>query len=79
MRCPHGRCTVGACALSESAGAASFGNEEQATRMCTPSIVNEALKGKIAAHAASFPKATRSPFGAKDEIGMLNLIDTKSL
>ena len=46
--------------------------------MCTPSIVTEAQKGKIAAHGASFRKATTSPFGAKDEIGMLNLIDAQS-
>lgn len=46
--------------------------------MCTPSIVTEAQKKKIAAYGASFRKATSSPFGADDEIGMLNLIDASS-
>jgi kynurenine formamidase len=46
--------------------------------MCTPAIVNEAQKQKIAAYSATFRKATTSPFGSKDEIGMLNLIDRAS-
>jgi kynurenine formamidase len=46
--------------------------------MCTPTIVTEAQKKKIAAYGATFRKATTSPFGADDEIGMLNLIDGKS-
>jgi kynurenine formamidase len=46
--------------------------------MCTPSIVSEVEKRRIAAYGASFRKATSSPFGAKDEIGMLNLIDAQS-
>ena len=46
--------------------------------MCSPIIVNEVEKRRIAAHGASFRKATTSPFGSKDEIGMLNLIDAKS-
>jgi kynurenine formamidase len=40
--------------------------------------VTEAMKSKIAAHGAAFRKATASPFGADDEIGMLNLIDAAS-
>jgi kynurenine formamidase len=32
------------------------------------------VKNKIAAHGAAFRKATASPFGAEDEIGMLNLV-----
>jgi len=46
--------------------------------MCSDCFVSAALKGKIAAHAAAFRKATASPFGANDEIGMLNLIDAVS-
>jgi kynurenine formamidase len=46
--------------------------------MCTPRVVNEAYKQKIAAHAARFREVTTSPFGADDEIGMLNLIDAAS-
>lgn len=46
--------------------------------MCSECIVTAALKSKIAAHAASFRKATESPFGSDDEIGMLNLIDPVS-
>ena len=46
--------------------------------MCTPHIVNAALKRKIAAHAAAFREVTASPFGPADEIGMLNLIDGES-
>jgi kynurenine formamidase len=50
----------------------------QEEMMCTPGIVNEAQKKKIAAYGATFRKATASPFGSKDEIGMLNLIDRAS-
>ena len=46
--------------------------------MCSDSMVSAAMKGKIAAHAAAFRKATASPFGSEDEIGMLNLIDAAS-
>jgi kynurenine formamidase len=40
--------------------------------------VDEATKGKIVAYNAEFHKVTKSPYGAGDEIGMLNLIDGKS-
>lgn len=46
--------------------------------MCTPTVVSEAQKKRIAAYAATFRQATTSPFGADDEIGMLNLIDARS-
>jgi kynurenine formamidase len=46
--------------------------------MCTLCYVDDAMKKKIAAHSASFRKATASPFGARDEIGMLNLITDAS-
>jgi kynurenine formamidase len=46
--------------------------------MCTPEIISEVERRRIAAFGASFRNATSSPFGAKDEIGMLNLIDAKS-
>jgi kynurenine formamidase len=46
--------------------------------MCTPHFVNEAVKQKIAAYNATFREVTASPFGAADEIGMLNLIDAAS-
>ncbi len=46
--------------------------------MCSDCIVTEAMKGRIAAHGAAFRKATTSPFGADDEIGMLNLVDATS-
>ncbi|MGB3481772.1 MAG: cyclase family protein [Mycobacterium sp.] len=45
--------------------------------MCLPSIISAADKDKIAAYAAKFREVSRSPFGADDEIGMLNLIDPK--
>jgi kynurenine formamidase len=35
-------------------------------------------ESRIAAHAAAFRKATQSPFGSEDEIGMLDLIDASS-
>lgn len=43
--------------------------------MCVACYVDEAARQKIAAYAAEFHKVTQSPFGADDEIGMLNLID----
>jgi kynurenine formamidase len=46
--------------------------------MCMPSIVDEVQRKRIAACGAAFRKATASPFGSKDEIGMLNLIDAAS-
>ncbi len=46
--------------------------------MCTLCYVDDAMKNKIAAYGASFRKATQSPFGASDEIGMLNLITAES-
>ena len=46
--------------------------------MCTLCYIDDAMKKKIAAHGASFRKATASPFGADDEIGMLNLITDES-
>lgn len=42
--------------------------------MCSECLVTEAIKEKIAAHGAAFRKATVSPFGSEDEIGMLNLV-----
>ena len=46
--------------------------------MCTPEIISEVEKRRIAAYSAKFREATSSPFGAEDEIGMLNLIDPRS-
>ena len=46
--------------------------------MCSDSFVTAAVKSRIAAHAAAFRKATQSPFGSDDEIGMLNLVDGES-
>ena len=46
--------------------------------MCTAYFVDEATKKKIAAYSAKFRQATASPFGADDEIGMLNLISPAS-
>ena len=46
--------------------------------MCNDCYVTAAMKSRIAAHAAAFRKATQSPFGAGDEIGMLNLVDAAS-
>jgi hypothetical protein len=39
--------------------------------MCTLSYVDDATKRRIAAHAATLRKATASPLGPSDEIGML--------
>ena len=46
--------------------------------MCSDSFVTAAMKSRIAAYAAAFRKATQSPFGSDDEIGMLNLVDGES-
>lgn len=46
--------------------------------MCTNDVIDEVTRRRIAAHGATFRQATTSPFGAKDEIGMLNLIDAAS-
>ena len=46
--------------------------------MCVACYVDEAAKQRIAAYAAEFHQVTKSPFGADDEIGMLNLIDATS-
>ena len=46
--------------------------------MCSDCFVTSALKRQIIAHSAAFRKATMSPFGSDDEIGMLNLIDGAS-
>jgi kynurenine formamidase len=46
--------------------------------MCTPYVVDEATRQKIAAWNAEFRKASTSPFGSDDQIGMLNLIDARS-
>ena len=46
--------------------------------MCTSQIVDEVTRRRIAAHGASFRQASSSPFGARDEIGMLNLMDAAS-
>ena len=46
--------------------------------MCTSHIIDEVTRRRIAAHGASFRQASSSPFGAKDEIGMLNLMDRGS-
>jgi len=46
--------------------------------MCSDNFVTAAMKSHIAAHAAAFQKATQSPFGSDDEIGMLNLVDGDS-
>jgi hypothetical protein len=43
--------------------------------MCMPSIVDEVQRKRIAACGAAIRKATASPFGSKDENGMLNLND----
>ena len=46
--------------------------------MCTVYFVDEATKRKIAAYNAKFREVSASPFGADDQIGMLNLIDAES-
>lgn len=46
--------------------------------MCGPELITEATRRKIAAYAAEFQKVTKSPFGADDEIGMLNLLSPES-
>jgi kynurenine formamidase len=46
--------------------------------MCTMCFVDDATKTKIAAYNARFREVSTSPFGSKDQIGMLNLIDAQS-
>jgi kynurenine formamidase len=46
--------------------------------MCGPALVDEATRNRIAARNAAFRKASTSPFGADDEIGMLNLMTPRS-
>ncbi|QWF20742.1 cyclase family protein [Nocardioides sp. LMS-CY] len=46
--------------------------------MCGPEIITDEVRKKIAAHAARFREVTRSPFGADDEIGMLNLLSPEA-
>ncbi|WP_108610445.1 cyclase family protein [Aminobacter sp. MSH1] len=46
--------------------------------MCTDCYVNAVTMKHVIAHKAAFRKATESPYGADDEIGMLNLIDAAS-
>jgi len=46
--------------------------------MCGPMLMDEATQAKVAAYSARFREASASPFGADDEIGMLNLIDASS-
>ncbi|MEU8310504.1 cyclase family protein [Actinomadura sp. NPDC048955] len=46
--------------------------------MCQTAVVDEHLKNLITRHGANFRRAAESPFGAEDEIGMLNLIDGES-
>lgn len=47
--------------------------------MCGSNFVDQATADKIAATAAKFRQITESPFGADDEIGMLNLITPESM
>lgn len=47
--------------------------------MCVPQIVDESQRRVIAAQAAAFHQTTESPFGADDEVGMLNLITPESM
>lgn len=46
--------------------------------MCTSTVIDEVTRRRIAAYGATFRKATKSPFGDADEIGMLNLITAES-
>lgn len=46
--------------------------------MCVVCYVDEESKKRILAYNAQYHRVTRSPFGAGDEIGMLNLIDAAS-
>ena len=46
--------------------------------MCVTCYVDAAMKDKVVAYNAEFHKASKSPFGRDDEIGMLNLIDAES-
>lgn len=42
--------------------------------MCTHATVDTATRDRIAAYHAKFREVSRSPFGAGDELGMLNLL-----
>ena len=46
--------------------------------MCGPMLVDAGTKERIAAFNATFRTVSASPFGADDEIGMLNLMTPKS-
>lgn len=46
--------------------------------MCVACYVNDEQRGKIIAYNAEFEKVTRSPYGADDQIGMLNLVTPAS-
>lgn len=46
--------------------------------MCQTAVIDEHLKNLITRHGTNFRRAAESPFGADDEIGMLNLIDGDS-
>lgn len=43
--------------------------------MCSPEFIDNASRAKIAARHAHTRRVSASPFGADDEIGMLNLLD----
>jgi len=47
--------------------------------MCGPTTVSEADKSRIAAYGAAYRQVSESPFGADDEIGMLNLMSPASM
>ena len=47
--------------------------------MCSPSIVSESERNRIAALNARFREVSKSPFGEDDEIGMLNLMTSESM
>jgi kynurenine formamidase len=47
--------------------------------MCGPALLSDAERELVAAYRATPGQASASPFGAEDEIGMLNLIDSNSM
>jgi kynurenine formamidase len=47
--------------------------------MCSPSIVSESERHRIAALNSRFREVSKSPFGEDDEIGMLNLMTSESM
>lgn len=61
-------------AAATASRAVSLGGDD----MCSPNVVDEAQRSRIAALGARFREATTSPFGSQDEIGMLNLITPES-